>query len=172
MTFWYSSWSYQNCIIIVSFCCSLVLSSWLPLPGYPFPEICFLEGRIEDVASWQPGSRCHPPSKVSIELQPAPWEGALEHRSKTVHFSKAMWQPKIFQSWTRGNIPGMALWLIVPFPQSLKGISGNLPNFSCLCKNCSFNPLFLHLCIKTNVRMRTYLGNEESCKWNKLRFNQ
>lgn len=61
------------------------LSSRLPAAGMeanPVSEICFLNRRIKDVVSWQPGSGCHSPSKVSRELQPAPWEGASqqEHR--------------------------------------------------------------------------------------------
>ena len=74
------------------------------LPDFLWPLIhalrfAFFKRRAEDVVSWQPGSGCHSPSKVSTELQPAPREGAPQRGSNTMHHhSRAMWQPRILQN--------------------------------------------------------------------------
>lgn len=64
-----------------------------------------------------------------------------------MHFFKVMWRPRIFQNWTRVNIPGMALWLVVPFSQSPKGIfKETAPTLPLSVKTSS---LILCFCIST-----------------------
>lgn len=123
----------------------------------PVPEICFLKRRIKDVVSWQPGSGCHSPSKVKGQQRAAAGTmgRGLSARTQDHALLHGHVTTKNPPELDKSKYSGNGLWLVVPFPQSPKGIVEEPTQTLLACvKTVHLIPL-LHLhwdqCQKANI---------------------